>query len=317
MWQRCGVEKRVCFHKSKHFLNYIDFLGNFTVKKRMKIQLESIQSSNESSFHLMRNPRLNNFFFWHFHPEFELVFINGANGTRHVGEHIARFEGSDLVFIGGNIPHLNFDFGIKTDYEKTVLHIQPDFLGEAFVKTPELFDIQKLVEKSARGIAFLGETKAKAGKMLQKLHDLPPFEQFLEVLNILNFLAKSSETELLHDAPVKNQYNKKAQQRLQILYRFIDENYQRKIEISEIALVSHMSEAAFCRYFKKMTRLTFTDFLNNYRISQAKRLLLLDKNVSETCYECGFESLSYFNRIFKKITLENPLAFKKRYFLEE
>jgi len=99
-----------------------------------------------------------------------------------------------------------------------------------------------------------------------------------------------------------------------LLYRFIDENYQRKIEISEVAAFCHMTEAAFCRYFKKMTRLTFTDFLNHYRISEAKRLLLLDKTVSEACYDCGFERLSYFNRIFKKITLQNPLAFKKQYF---
>ena len=283
----------------------------------MKIQLEAINPNSNSSFHLMLNPRLNNFFFWHFHPELELVFIQGANGTRHVGEHTSRYDGSDLIFIGSNIPHLNFDYGVKTDYKKTVLHIHPDFLGEAFAKTPELTSIQKLFEKSEHGIAFCGETKVKAGEMLQNLHGLPPFEQFLEVLKILEFLANSHETELLHDAPVKNQYNKKAQERLKLLYRFIGENYQRKIEIAEVAGVCHMTEAAFCRYFKKMTLLTFTDFLNHYRINQAKRLLLLDKNVSEACYECGYESLSYFNRIFKKITQENPLTFKKLYFADK
>ena len=97
------------------------------------------------------------------------------------------------------------------------------------------------------------------------------------------------------------------------LYRFIDEQYQRKIEIAEVAALCHLTEAAFCRYFRKMTRLTFTGFLNHYRVNQAKRLLLLDQNVGETCYQCGFESLSYFNRIFKKVTGENPLAFKKRH----
>jgi AraC-like DNA-binding protein len=279
----------------------------------MKIQLESIKPNSESSFHLMLNPRLNNFFFWHFHPEYELVFIEGADGTRHVGEHISRFESSDLVLIGPYIPHLNFDYGIKTDYQKTVLHLQPDFLNGVLQKAPELAAIHQLFEKSSHGIAFSGKIKAIVGKMLQNLHQFSPFEQFLEVLRLLQILANSDEMSLLHDAPVENQFNKKAQERLQLLYRFIDENYQRKIEILEIANLCHMTEAAFCRYFKKMTRLTFTDFLNHYRISQAKRLLLLDKNVSETCYECGFESVSYFNRIFKKITLENPSGFKKRY----
>jgi AraC-like DNA-binding protein len=277
----------------------------------MKIQLESIKPDNDSSFHLMLNPRLNDFYFWHFHPAFELTYIAGASGTRHVGEHISQYEGSDLVFIGSNIPHLNFDYGIKTDYEKTVLHIQPDFLREALLNTPELAAIQQFFEKGKYGIAILDATKAKAGKMLQKLHLLSPFEQFLEVLRIFQLLANSTEIALLHDAPVKNQYNKKAQDRLKQLYHFIDAHYQRKIDVEEVAALCQMTKGAFCRYFKQITRLTFTDFLNHYRINQAKRLLLLDKNVSETCYECGFESLSYFNRIFKKITNMNPLAYKK------
>ena len=72
----------------------------------MKIQLEAIKPDANSSFHLMLNPRLNDFFFWHFHPEFELTYIEGANGNRSVGSHISQYAGSDLVFIGSNIPHL-------------------------------------------------------------------------------------------------------------------------------------------------------------------------------------------------------------------
>ena len=278
----------------------------------MRLQFEAIRPDAESSFRLMLNPRLNDFYFWHFHPEFELVYIEGANGKRHVGEHIARFEGSDMVFIGSNIPHLNFDYGIKTDYEKVVLHIQPDFLSDTFAKTPELSAIHRFFELSAHGIAIHGDTKKQAGERMKVLHRLPPFEQFLEVLRILQFLANSADTTLLHEAPVKNRYNKKEQDRLKLLYRYIDDHYRRKIELAEVAALCHLTEAAFCRYFKKITRLTFTDFLNHYRISQAKRLLLLDHNVSEACYACGFESLSYFNRTFRKVTNENPLAFKKR-----
>jgi AraC-like DNA-binding protein len=73
-----------------------------------------------------------------------------------------------------------------------------------------------------------------------------------------------------------------------------------------------LGKEAFCRYFKKATGNTFVGFLNQYKISQAKRLLLAGKNVGETCYECGFESLSYFNRTFKKVTNENPSEFKKK-----
>jgi AraC-like DNA-binding protein len=280
----------------------------------MRIELEKISPiSADTSFNWLINPKLNDFFMWHFHPEFELVFIEAEAGTRHVGEHIARFEESDLVFIGSNIPHLNFDYGIKTNYEKTVLHIQPNFLENAFLNTPELKAIQNLFESSKLGIAFGSDTKKRVGEQFKNIHQLPYFEQFLSVLQVLKILAEATDMVLLHSEVPKNQYNRREQERLKKIYSFIDEYYQRKIEIQEIAQVSNLSDAAFCRYFKKMTKLTFTEFLNHYRINQAKRLLMLDKNVSETCFECGFESLSYFNRIFKKITGENPLAFKKKF----
>ncbi len=279
----------------------------------MKTQFETISPDANSSFRLLHNPRLNDLFFWHFHPEYELVYIEGANGTRHVGEHTSRYEESDLVFIGSNIPHLNFDYGVKTDYEKVVLHIQPSFKNKVLGEIPELSTIFQLFEKAQYGIAFSGETKRKIGSRLIKFHRLPPFEQFLEVLHIFQILSDSRETSLLHDQPYVNQYSKKEQERLRLVYAFIDEHYQQKITLEEVASLCHLSKAAFCRFFKNATGNTFTGFLNRYRVSQGKRLLLMDKNVSETCYQCGFESLSYFNRTFKKITRENPSEFKNRF----
>lgn len=279
----------------------------------MKIQLETIRPNSNSSFQILPNSRLDDFYFWHYHPELELTYIDNASGNRHIGEHFSRYENSSLVFIGSYIPHLNIDYGVKTDYKKTVLHIHPDFLKEALIQTPELEAIHQFFEKSKYGVSIEGETKTKAGQMLTKLPDLLPFEQFLEVLRIFQLLANSTEITLLHDSPVKNQHNKKSQERLHLLYQFVEDNYHRKIEMKEVSALCHMTKIAFCRYFKQMTHLTFTEFLNHYRINQAKRLLLLDKNVSEVCYECGFESLSYFNRVFKTITLENPLAFKKQF----
>ncbi|MEP0133534.1 MAG: AraC family transcriptional regulator [Eudoraea sp.] len=279
----------------------------------MKIQLEQINPDAKSSFRLLHNPRLNDLFYWHFHPEYELVYIEGTNGTRHVGDHISQYEHSDLVLIGSNIPHLNFDFGIQTEYKKEVLHVSSAFKNKIFTEIPELTEVFELFEKSQQGIAFTGRTKVNIGSRLKKLHVLAPFSQFLEVLHIFSILAASEEYVLLHDYPVINKYNQKQQDRLKNIYAFIDENYQRKIELEEVAALSNLSKEAFCRYFKGATGSVFTSFLNQYRISQAKRLLLKGRNISETCYDCGYESLSYFNRIFKKIANENPSDFKKRY----
>jgi AraC-like DNA-binding protein len=279
----------------------------------MKITNEEILPDGNSSFRLMVNPRLSDFYFWHFHEAFELVYIEGCNGTRHVGEHISKYVGSDLVFIGSNMPHLNFDFGVKTDYEKRVLHIQPDFLLKSLSNTPELKAINSLFEKAKFGIAFGEQTKNHLAEKLKALYLLPNFEQFLNVLSIFQYLANCKDFELLHSQPIDNQYNNRETLRMKKLYLFLDENYLRKIDIDEVADLCNLSHSAFCRFFKQMTKLTFIEFLNHYRINHAKNLLLSGKNVSETCFESGFESLSYFNRTFKKITGVNPLAFKNRF----
>jgi len=281
----------------------------------MKTELEKILPNKGSSISLDVNPNLSDFFFWHFHPEYELVFIEGADCNRHVGKHLSRFKGSDLVMIGSYIPHLNFDYGIKTSYEKIVVHIRPDFLKNAFVSTPELNSINKLLQLSQHGLAFGELTKRAIGPRLKKLPSLSKFDQFLELLQILNYLMLADDKELLHQDPVKNQFTRKDEDRLGRIHSFIDDHYQQKIEIRDVAKLSNLSNAAFCRYFKKMTRLTFTQFVNHYRIDKAKKLLLLDNNVTETCFQCGFESLSYFNRTFKKITGKNPQSFKSEHFV--
>jgi AraC-like DNA-binding protein len=278
----------------------------------MKIVFEDIKRLAGSSFRILVNPRLNDFFYWHFHPEFEITFIEAPKGTRRVGNHIGDFESSDLVFIGSNIPHLNFDYGIKTDYEKVVLQIKEDFFKNDFITTPELVAIQHLFENSKKVICFHGETKISVGKRLKEISGLSNFDQFIEVLSLLQILATSIEFTFLHDKPFENLYNNKEQSRLKVVYKFIETNYQRTISIDEMGRLTHLSNAAFCRYFKKMTRLTFTEFLNQYRIEQAKILLKSDKNVTEASFECGFESLSYFNRIFKKVVGINPMQFKKQ-----
>jgi AraC-like DNA-binding protein len=95
------------------------------------------------------------------------------------------------------------------------------------------------------------------------------------------------------------------------IYKYIHAHYDKSPDVNTVAASVHLSTPAFCRYFKKQTKMTFTDFVNQYRITQAKTLLLKGLTVSEACYEVGFESLSYFNKLFKRLVGENPSQFKK------
>jgi len=278
----------------------------------MKIQLETI-TSQDKSFSMMFNPRLSDLFYWHFHPEYELVYIEAASGTRHIGEHISTYEKNDLVLIGSNIPHLNFDYGIKTTYRKVVVHLKKDFIENHISGVPELNPITQLFEKSKYGLAFCGKVKRQIGEKLFHFEHLNDFQRYIQMLEILDMLANIPNPELLHEQPYNNKVSEREKGRLRAIYAFVDKNYHKKINLDEVAAISNMSKEAFCRYFKKVSKYTFIEFLNRYRISQSKRILISGKSVSDACYQSGFESLSYFNRTFKKITTENPRDFRERY----
>jgi len=279
----------------------------------MKIKLEKVQPDDGSSFRILKNPRLNELFYWHYHPEYELIFITGSDGTRHIGDHISIFKNSDLVFMGPNIPHLNFDFGIRKEYEKVVIQLQEDFLQEALADIPELSDIRLLFAKARRAIAFNGETKRIVGEKLKEMIQQNHFRQWILLLEIFQLLATSNESEVLNIPPIEHNYNLKDQQRIKKIYRFVEEHYHEKVDVQEVVSLCNLSMPAFCRYFKRMTNMTFTEFLNQYRVNQAKKLLLKNYNVSEACYQSGFTNLSYFNKTFNRYAQENPMHFKKRH----
>lgn len=278
----------------------------------MKIQKELVVCDPGQSFKYFK-PSLRHSFYWHYHPEFELVYVEATTGIRHVGQHISSFMESDLVLIGSNIPHLNFDYGLKTKYKQIVVQLKENFLGEAFNEMPELKRINQLFEKASLGLSFNGKTKTIVADKLRKMRELDKFQQLLCLLEILEILATSKEVTALNeqDTSVKLFLNDKI--RMGSVYKYIHANYNETPDVNKVAASVHLSTAAFCRYFKKQTKITFTDFVNQYRITQAKTLLLQDKTVTEVCYEVGFDSLSYFNKLFKKLTGDNPSVFKKQY----
>jgi AraC-like DNA-binding protein len=276
-----------------------------------KLQLEEVRPDMGSSFKIL-NPSLSNTFLWHLHPEYEIVYVESAGGPRHVGGHISKYEGSDLVFIGPNIPHLNFDYGVHTECKQVVIQMKENFLGEAFFNNPEITAIKQLFKKAGYGLSFHGETKIKAAEALKKLQSLDRFNQLLSLLQVFQLLATSNEVEVLNNTPAANKAFEKQQKRMSFIYKYVEEHYHLKPNVNMLAQHVNLTTAAFCRYFKKQTKQTFTDFLNRHRISEAKNLLLQDKTITEACYATGFEQLSYFNKTFKKLTGENPSAFKKR-----
>ncbi|UFH33138.1 AraC family transcriptional regulator [Chryseobacterium sp. C-71] len=278
----------------------------------MKIQKEIIDFEKGKSFKIFE-PSMKHCFFWHYHPEIELVYVEALNGIRHVGKDISGFMESDLLLVGSNVPHLNFDYGIKTEYKQVVLQLKENFLEEMILPVPEFDNIKKLLDRSYLGLSFFGETKKIVVKKLHLIKQKNPFESLIALMEVLQILSQSDEVKELNkeDTRVKWFLNDKI--RMGTIYDYINENYDKNPNVNTIAEMVSLSTPAFCRYFKKQTNMTFTDFVNNYRINQAKMLLLQNLCISEVSFQVGFESLSYFNKLFKNYIGETPTAFKKKH----
>ncbi|MCJ7935169.1 MAG: AraC family transcriptional regulator [Chryseobacterium sp.] len=279
----------------------------------MKIQKEIIEFDKGKSFKLF-SPSLKNCFFWHYHPEIELVYVEALNGIRHVGKDISGFTESELLLIGSNVPHLNFDYGIQTECQQLVLQMRENFLQDIIQPVPEFGNIKRLLERSYLGLSFSGETKNSVVEKLHQMKEKNSFTSLIELIQILQILADSTEVKELNKEDTRIKWFLNDKIRMGTIYDYIHENYDKQPNVNEIAKIVSLSTPAFCRYFKKQTNMTFTDFVNNYRINQAKIFLLKDYSVTEVCFQVGFESLSYFNKLFKQHTGETPSEFRKKYF---
>lgn len=278
----------------------------------MQIQKEQVIIDPGQSFKLF-SPSLREYFYWHYHPEVELIFIEGLTGIRHVGQHVSSFMDSDLVLIGPNIPHLNFDYGLTSEYRQIVVQMKESFPGDVLHATAELASIEQLFKRARYGIVFKGGVKAAAGQMLKAMEALNRFDRLLKLLEIFQLLALSDECELLNDQDTSISLYLKDKVRMGTIYGYIHSNYHEHVDVNEVAARVGLSTSAFCRYFKRQTKMTFTDFVNQYRINQAKTMLLKDVTVTEACYDVGFQSLSYFNKLFNKLEGLGPMEFKKRF----
>lgn len=278
----------------------------------MSIKKEEVTFEDGRSFRLF-SPSFKDHFLWHYHPEIELVYVEALTGIRHVGKHISDFMGSDLVLIGPNVPHLNFDYAIKDEYDQIVVQFRDDFVDSTIAFTPEFDKIRKMLERSHLGLAFHGQTKSEVVKKLKGIDNSDFLRSLLGMVEILHILAMSTEFEELNEEDTRIKWFLNDKIRMGTIYDYIHENYSKKPDVNEIANMVHLSTAAFCRYFKRHTNMSFTDFLNRYRINLAKTFLLQEETISEVCYKLGYESISYFNKTFKKLVGETPSSFRRRY----
>jgi len=250
---------------------------------------------------------------WHYHPEIELVYINGGAGKRRIGSHISYYTEGDLILIGSNLPHCGFTDKFTGNKNEILVQMKTDFLGQTFFNIPEMKKIQNLLEVAKGGIAFSGSTKQVLGDKMEDLDNQNDFERILSILHILNELAVSNEFKVLNAEGFSLETEVKDNDRINIIFNYVKNNFQDDIPLIEIADMVSMTVPSFCRYFKKITNKTFVQFVNERRLVHASKLLTEQTmSITEVCFECGFNNFSHFNKSFKAFTGQNPSEYRKQ-----
>jgi AraC-like DNA-binding protein/uncharacterized RmlC-like cupin family protein len=276
---------------------------------------EKIEPSFGQSFLLRKfetvNP--NQTPFWHFHPELEIVYVKEGSGKRQIGNHISYYNGGDLIMLGPNLPHYGFTDRLSDANAEIVVQMREDFLGRHFFELPEMNGIHQLFEKSKLGLSFHGNTRDEVGGRLESLFFMSHFEKLIEFIKILQILADSRDYDVLNaSGSVALIVQGQDTDRIDTIYKYVRGHFQQEIHLQDIADLTNMTVPSFCRFFKKVTGKTFIEFVNEFRIVHACKLLNEERHtIAEVCFESGFNNFSHFNKVFKLKTGKSPNAYRK------
>jgi len=279
----------------------------------MKVEFEIVKPDKESSFRLLHQKVFTKDFVWqyHYHPEVEITCVLAGSGTRHVGNHISNYDNGDLVLIGPNLPHSGFGLHATNPHEEIVVQVKEEVIKQPLLHLKEMDMIGLLLEKAKYGIVFTGETKKAVTERLISMLQLPSFERYIELIKVMQLLAVSEEYTLLNEQVLLSAVINKHKARLQKILTYVENHYAEQIDILDMARLAALSVPSFCNFFKRTTHVTFTDFVNRYRIQKACLLLQEDKTIAEVCFETGFNNVTYFNKVFKTVLNKTPSEFKK------
>ena len=255
----------------------------------------------------------------HNHDVCELNFVENAAGCRRVvGDSSEVIGDYDLVLITGpELEHVWEQHECHSDdiHEITV-QFNLDFNNESgpFGTNP-MASIRKLCQRAQRGVAFPLKAIMNIYPRIERLSTISDaFYASRELLTILYELSKSNGAyELALSAFAKVSVESDSRRVLKVK-TFIESHYSDELRLQQIADLVNMTPSAFSRFFKLRTGKSLNEYIVDVRLGHAaRRLIDTTDSVAEVCYTCGFNTLSNFNRLFKKRKGCNPTAFREKY----
>ena len=247
----------------------------------------------------------------HQHEEIQISLIVEGEGTFIVGDTINYYKQSDILVIGGNLPHVfKSDTNTSSTSHMLSLFFTRSSFGEYFFELEELQELRLFFKRAVHGFKITS-SKKELSNLFLGLKQASKFERFILLLKLLK-IASTSNYKSLSSFIYEKKYTDNEGKRMRKVFEYTMTNFEKDISLEVIAEVAVMTKNAFCKYFKKRTNKTYFQFLNELRIEHACKLLLggNDFSIAEIAYKSGFKNISNFNRQFKAVKQLSPSAFK-------
>lgn len=250
---------------------------------------------------------------WHQHEEYELILITEGQGTALIGDYVGNYNTGDIFFLAGNLPHWFRKTHHKIIGSAIVVHFTKQFLGEQFLKLPELKHVHQLLTGSNNGLQLHKNLRNKIAKEIYTLEKVQGLNSITQLLHCLDTIGTSKEIQII-TANFSLNSSTKENSVIEKVFEYTLKNYLKHITLEEIAAIADMSIPTFCRFFKKNIKKSFFDFLQELRIGHACKLLQMsNKNILDICYNSGYNSWAHFSKQFKKIKQVTPSQYRKQF----
>jgi AraC-like DNA-binding protein len=255
--------------------------------------------------------------FWHFHPEFELILNTKSYGTRIIGDNVELFDQFDMTLIAGNIPHCWNHYkvdGVIPENHGIAVNFNIESFGEGLLRQHEMHNIRELLIEAERGIAFSVQDAKTAERHLINMVNERGVDKMIEFFSILKIMCNAEKRRSLCSENYRIAFDERGNKRMTDVYTFIRENFNRAITLEEISRIANMSPFAFSRYFKKNSGAGFVEYVNQVRTNKACYLLReTEYQVQDIAVDCGFASISNFNKQFRKSVGISPSDYRVQY----
>jgi AraC-like DNA-binding protein/quercetin dioxygenase-like cupin family protein len=287
--------------------------------KQLKLLSERVLHPDQS-FRFLRIDVRSDKAIWHHHPQVELTWVERGSGIRFIGDNVSPFLNGDLVLVGSNVPHL--------------WHLHPELLEDRHVagtppvfatviqfpmqlvdekQLPEMGAMQAVIAHAQRGLSIHGQCRDVIQEKLSRMPEMSPLGRLGALVNIFDELIRpDADLRVIANNSLMTAGSKDQNKRIELVLSWAQANVSGSLDAGAAAQIACISPSAFSRFFKRETGKTFTDYVIELRCSTAcLKLLKSDAPISLIAEECGFPTLSNFNRIFLEYTKKTPSSYRK------